>query len=75
MDTFALLALCEGNQPVSDEFPSYKGPVMQSFIVFFVDSLNMPFNKQSVASDLKYYDDHVATLYWLLCNILHVWLS
>ena len=36
METFsALLALCAGNSPVTDEFPA-QGPVTQSFGVFYL---------------------------------------
>ena len=47
METFsALLALCEGNSPVTGEFPS-QSPVTQSFEVFFDLCLNKRLNKQS----------------------------
>ena len=42
----ALLALCEGNSPVTDEFPSQR-PVTRSFGVFFDLRLNKQMNKQS----------------------------
>ena len=41
----ALLALCEGNSPVTGEFPS-KRPVTRSFNVFFVPGLNKRLSKQ-----------------------------
>ena len=47
METFsALLALCAGNSPVTDEFPS-QWPVMRSFDVFFDLRLNKRLSKQS----------------------------
>ena len=47
MGTFsALLAICAGNSPVTDEFPTQR-PVMQSFDVFFDLWLNKQFSKQS----------------------------
>ena len=47
METFfALLALCVGNSPVTDEFPSQR-PVTRSFDVFFDLRLNKPLSKQS----------------------------
>ena len=47
METFsALLALCEGNSPVSGEFPSQR-QVTRSFDVFFVLRLNKRLSKQS----------------------------
>ena len=42
----ALLALCAGNSPVTDEFPS-KRPVTRSFDVFFDLCRNKPMSKQS----------------------------
>ena len=47
METFsALLALCVGNSPVTNEFP-WQRPVMQSFGVFFDLHLNKLLSKQS----------------------------
>ena len=47
METFsALLALCEGNSPVTGEFPSQR-PVARSFGVFFDLRLNKRLSKQS----------------------------
>ena len=47
METFSgLLALCAGNSPVTDEFPSQR-PVTQSFDVFFDLRLNKRLSKQS----------------------------
>ena len=47
METFsASLALCAGNSPVADEFPSQR-PVTRSFDVFFDLHLNKRLSKQS----------------------------
>ena len=47
METFsALLAFCAGNSPVTGEFPTQR-PMMRSFGVFFVLSLNKRLSKQS----------------------------
>ena len=47
METFsALLALCAGNSPVTNEFPSQR-PVTRSFDVSFDPQLNKQLNKQS----------------------------
>ena len=42
----ALLALCAGNSPVTDEFPTQR-PMTRSFDVFFDRCLNKRFSKQS----------------------------
>ena len=47
METFsALLAICEGNSPVTGEFPSQR-PVTRSFDFFFDPRLNKQSSKQS----------------------------
>ena len=47
MDTFsALLAICAGNSPVTDEFPAQR-PVTRSFDAFFDVRLNKQLSKQS----------------------------
>ena len=47
METFSVsLALCEGNSPVTGEFPSQR-PVTQSFGVLFDLRLNKRLSKQS----------------------------
>ena len=47
METFsALLAICAGNSPVTDEFPAQR-PVMRSFDVFSDLCLNKRFSKHS----------------------------
>ena len=43
---FALLVLCEGNQPVTGGFPTQR-PVMRSFEVFIDQPLNKRLSKQS----------------------------
>ena len=46
METYsALLALCEGNSPVTGEFPT-KRPVTRSFDIFFGLRLNKRLSKQ-----------------------------
>ena len=48
MKTFsALLAICEGNSPVSGKFPSQR-PVTPTFDVFFDQRLNKRLSKQSI---------------------------
>ena len=44
---YALLALCEGNSPATDEFPSQR-PVTWSLDVFFDLHLNKQLSKQSI---------------------------
>ena len=55
----ALLALCEGNSPVTGEFPSQK-PVTRSFGVFFDLRMNKVWANNRDAGDLRrhcaYYD-------------------
>ena len=47
METFsALLAICEGNSPVPDEFPTQR-PVTRSFDILFYMRLNKRLSKQS----------------------------
>ena len=46
METFsALLVLCEGNSPVTGEFPAQR-PVTQGFDIFFDLRLNKRLSKQ-----------------------------
>ena len=53
METFsALLAICEGNSPVTGEFPSQR-PVTQSFDIFFDLRLNKRLSKQSIRWSFK----------------------
>ena len=57
METFsALLALCEGNSPVTDEFPSQR-PVTRSFEVFFDLRINGWVNNRE-ADDLRRHRAH-----------------
>ena len=58
METFsALLALCEGNSPVTGEFPS-KRPVTRSFGVFIDLRLNKRLSKQSRSRYLRRHPAH-----------------
>ena len=58
MDTFsALLVLCAGNSPVTDEFPSQR-PVTRSFDVFFDLRLNKQLKNNREAGDLRRYHAH-----------------
>ena len=53
METFsALLALCEGNSPVTGEFP-WQRPVTRSFNIFFDLNLNKRLSKQLLGGDLR----------------------
>ena len=64
METFsALLALCEGNSPVTGEFPSQR-PVTQSFDVFFDLRLNKRLSKQSWG----WWFETPSRLLWRHCN-------
>ena len=57
METFsALLAICAGNSPVTDEFPAQK-PVTRSFDVFFDLCLNIRVNNRE-AGDLRRHRGH-----------------
>ena len=67
METFsALLAICAGNSPVTDEFPA-QGPVMRNFDVFSDLRLNKRLSKQWEAGDFRrhctYYDVTVMISY------------
>ena len=58
METFsALLALCEGNSPVTSEFP-WQRPVTQSFDVFFDLHLNKRWVNKWGASNLRCHRVH-----------------
>ena len=64
METFsALLALCEGNPPVTGGFPSQR-PVTQSFDVFFGLRLNKRLSKQS----RRRWFERPSRLLWHHCN-------
>ena len=65
METFsALLARCEGNSPVTGEFPSQR-PVTQSFDVFFDLALNKQLSKQL---KLRWFVTPLGLL-WRHCNV------
>ena len=53
----ALLALCEGNSPVTGEFPSQRAS-NAGFDAFFDVSLNKRSRKQLRAGDLRRHDGH-----------------
>ena len=53
----ALLALCEGNSPVTDEFPSQRASIA-GFDVFFDFSLNKRLHKQLGAGDWRRHGGH-----------------
>ena len=64
METFSMsLALCVGNSPVTDEFPSQR-PVMRSFDVFFDLRLNTRLSKQSWG----WWFERPACSLWHHCN-------
>ena len=64
-NTFASLALCAGNSPVNDEFPSQR-PVTQSFDVFFDLRLNKRLNNQS----WDWWLEAPSRSLWRQCNVL-----
>ena len=58
METFfALLAICEGNSPVSGEFPAQR-PVARNFEDFFDLRLNRRLSKQWEAGDFRRHRAH-----------------
>ena len=58
METFsALLAICAGNSPVPDEFPTQR-PVTQSFDVFFICVWINGWVNNPEAGDLRRYHTH-----------------
>ena len=59
-----LLALCVGNSPVTDEFPSQK-PVMQSLNIFFDLRLHKRLSKQSRC---RRFETPLCSL-WCDCNV------
>ena len=63
-----LLALCEGNPPVTGGFPSQR-PVMQSFDVFFDLRLNKRLSKQSRR---RWFETPSCSL-WRCCNETELW--
>ena len=67
METFsALLALCEGNSPVTGEFPSQR-PVTRSLDVFFDLRLNKGLSKQSWG----WWFETSSRSLWRHCNVSH----
>ena len=65
IETFsALLALCEGNSPVTGEFPSQR-PVRRSFAAFFDLRLNKRLSKQSIC---LWFETPSRSL-WRHCNV------
>ena len=65
METFsALLAICEGNSPVTAEFPAQR-PVTRSFDVFFDLRLNQRLSKHSWG---WWYETPLRSL-WRHCNV------
>ena len=67
METFsALLALCEGNSPVSGEFTPQR-PVTRSFDLFFYLRLNKQLNKQSRG----WWFETPSRSFWRHCNDPH----
>ena len=65
METFsALLALCEGNSPVNNEFPSQR-PVMRSFDFFFDLRLNKQLSKQSC----RWWFETLSRSFWCQCKV------
>ena len=58
METFsALLAICTGNSPIPDEFPTQRR-VTRSFDVYFDLRLNKRLSKNREAGDLRRYRAH-----------------
>ena len=67
METFsALLAICEGNSPVTGEFPTQR-PVTRSFDVFCDLRLNRRLSKQSWG----WWLETLSRPYWRQCNANH----
>ena len=65
METFsALLALCEGNSPVTSEFPSQR-PVTRRFDVFF----DLRLNKRSLKQSRRRWFETASRPLWRHCNV------
>ena len=65
METFSvLLALCAGNSPVPDKFPTHR-PVTRSFDVFFEVCLNKRLSKQSRG----WWFETLSRPLWRHCNV------
>ena len=65
---FVILALCEGNSPVTGEFPSQR-PVTRSFDIFFDLHLNKWLSKQSI----RWWFEMPSRSFWHHCNANHMW--
>ena len=61
----ALLAICVGNSPVTDEFPAQR-PVTRSFDVFFDLRLNKRLNKTRDAGHFRCHRAHYDVIVMLL---------
>ena len=71
METFsALLALCEGNPPVTGGFPSQR-PATQSFDIFFDLRLNKGFANDRDAGDLRRHRAHYDVTVLVHNHLLH----
>ena len=65
METFsALLAICAGNSPITDDYPTQR-PVTRSFVVFFHLCLNKQFSKQSWG----WWFETLSRPSWRHCNV------
>ena len=64
---YALLVLCAGSSPVTDEFPSQR-PVIRIFDVFFDLRLNKRLSKQS----WRWWFKTPSRSFWRHCNVLQV---
>ena len=64
---FALLALCEGNSPVTGEFPSQR-PMTRNFDVFFDLHLNKRLSKQS----RRRWFETLSRSLWRQCNVFWI---
>ena len=68
----ALLAICEGNPPVTGGFPPQK-PVTRSFDAFFDLRLNKQFNKNRDAGDFRRHRAHyyITVMTWTSDVLIH----
>ena len=55
---FRVTSLCEGNSAVTDEFPSHKAWVTQSFDVVFDLCLNKRWVNNQDSGDLRWHQAH-----------------
>ena len=79
MEVFsALLALCAGNSPVIDEFPSQK-PVTWDFDVFFDLCLKKQLNQQSrrwwFETPSRWLWHHCSGVFWLCAVSIWAWIN